>query len=194
MLWDKLLKLYKTLLSESLMIRQTTVEVTKTEGITKEEVTIKVEAITNFGNNAQNDNVDINNGYNSGNFGGGARSCGEFAYTTKSRVASTKAHNIHQIPNPTTHDTMARIELDSHTDTNCAGKDMTILSYIGYNCNIIVFHYELKQMENIPLVTAVTAYDDSLSGNTVMLLFNQELWFGSIMGQYLIATNPFRSH
>ena len=46
MLWDQLLKFYKTLLSESLMIRKQMVEVTTMEGITTEEVKITVEAIT----------------------------------------------------------------------------------------------------------------------------------------------------
>ena len=46
MLWDQLLKFYKTLLSESLMIRKQMVEVTTMEGITTEEAKITVEAIT----------------------------------------------------------------------------------------------------------------------------------------------------
>ena len=46
MLLAQLLKLYKTQLVESLMIRQTMVEIPKIEGITTEEVTITVEAIT----------------------------------------------------------------------------------------------------------------------------------------------------
>ena len=46
MLWDQVLKFYKTLLSESLMIRKQMVEVTTMEGITTEEVKITVEAIT----------------------------------------------------------------------------------------------------------------------------------------------------
>ena len=49
-------------------------------------------------------------------------------------------------------------------------------------------------MENIPVATAVTAYNDPLSVNTVMFVFNQALWFGISMGQSLIATNQVRSH
>ena len=49
-------------------------------------------------------------------------------------------------------------------------------------------------MEKIPVATSVTAYDDPLSVTTVMLLFNQLMWYGSIMGQSLIATNQFCSH
>ena len=44
-------------------------------------------------------------------------------------------------------------------------------------------------MENIPVATAVMEYYDPLSGTTVMLVFNQELWFGSSMEQSLIDTN-----
>ena len=49
-------------------------------------------------------------------------------------------------------------------------------------------------MEKIPVVTAVTAYDDPLSGNTVILVFNQALWFGRSMGKSLVATNQVRSY
>ena len=43
-------------------------------------------------------------------------------------------------------------------------------------------------MEKIPVTAKVTAYAYPLSIITVMLVFNQSLWFGGIMGQSLIAT------
>ena len=41
---------------------------------------------------------------------------------------------------------------------------------------------------------AVTEYDDHLSGTKVLLVFNQALWFVSIMGQSLIANYQVLSH
>ena len=49
-------------------------------------------------------------------------------------------------------------------------------------------------MEKISVATAVTAYDDTCSGTTVVVVFNQSLWFGSSIGKYLISTNQVRSH
>ena len=65
---------------------------------------------------------------------------------------------------------------------------MTLLSYTGYECNVIRFYSDLKSMEKTPVVTAVTAYYDYLWGTTVMLVFNQALWIGRNMGKSLIAT------
>ena len=49
-------------------------------------------------------------------------------------------------------------------------------------------------MEKIPVATVVTAYDDPLSGTTVILVCNRALCFGRIMGQSLISTNQVCSH
>ena len=143
--------------------------------------------------NTQNDNGDGNNRSNSGNLGGSPIRRVEFYYTTTTRVASTKLHDINHVPNPKKPDTMARTESYSHADTNCSENNMTLLSYIIYKCNVIGLNSDLKLME-IPVATAVTAYDYPLFGTTFMLLFNQALWLEIIMVQSLIATNQVRSH
>ena len=62
----------------------------------------------NSGGNAQNGNCGGNNRSNMGNFGGSARRHGAFSYMTMDRLATTKVHDIHHVPNPTKPDTMAR--------------------------------------------------------------------------------------
>ena len=104
------------------------------------------------------------------------------------RVATTKVHDINHVPNPKKPDTMARTESDSHSDTTLSVNNTTLLSYTGYECNVNVIHSDLKQMEKIPVAMEVTAQDNPLSGTTVMLVFNQELWFGISMRQSLITT------
>ena len=113
---------------------------------------------------------------------------------TTDRVVSTKVRDMHHVTNPTNPDTMERTKSDYHVNTTCAGNNMTLFSYTGYNCNVIGFHSNLESIANIPVVTAVTAYNDPISGTTVMLVFNQTLWFGISMEQYLIATNQVFSH
>ena len=49
-------------------------------------------------------------------------------------------------------------------------------------------------MKEIPVAMVVMAYDDSLSRNMVMLVFNQALWFGISMGKSLMDINQVRSH
>ena len=49
-------------------------------------------------------------------------------------------------------------------------------------------------MEKIPVVTAVTAYNDILSGTMVLLVFNETTWFKISMGKSLIANNKVFPH
>ena len=64
---------------------------------------------------------------------------------TTDRVATTKVHDMNHIPNPTKRDNMSRTESDSHADTTCYGKNMTLFSYTGYECNVNGFHSDLNQ-------------------------------------------------
>ena len=71
-------------------------------------------------------------------------------------------HDMKQISNNTKSDAIVRIESDSHADITCAGKNMTLFSYTGYECNVNGFHSELKSINKIPVVTAVTAYNNPM--------------------------------
>ena len=71
-------------------------------------------------------------------------------------------HDTNHVPNPIKTDTMARIESDSCADTTGAGKNITLLSYTGYECNFNGFQSDLKSMEKIPVATEITEYDDPL--------------------------------
>ena len=135
----------------------------------------------NGGNNAQNGNGGGNNRSNIGNFNGSTRRRGAFYYMTTARVTKTKVHDVNHFPNPTKPDTMERTESDSHADTTCAGKNMTLYPYTSYEYNVNGFHYELKSTEKIPVATVVMVYDEPLLVTTVMLVFNKALWFGISM-------------
>ena len=50
-------------------------------------------------------------------------------------------------------------------------------------------HPNLNPMNKMPVVTAITAYDDPLTGTTAMLIFNQALWFGNSMNYSLLSNN-----
>ena len=86
----------------------------------------------NGGNNSQNCNGGGNNRSNRGNFDDFVRRRGAFYYMTTARVATTKIHDKNHVPNTTKPDTMACTESESHVDTNCAEKKMTLLLYAGY--------------------------------------------------------------
>ena len=90
--------------------------------------------------------------------------------------------------------TTARMESDSHADTCIAGSNMLLLADTGLECQVHGFHDDLAPIKGVPIVTAVTAYDDDVTGETYMLIFNQALWFGPTMETSLIATHQVRSN
>ena len=69
---------------------------------------------------------------------------GEFSYMTTAMVATTNVRDMDHVPNPTKPYNMARIESDSYAYTTCAGNNVTLLSYTGYECKINVFQSDLK--------------------------------------------------
>ena len=151
--------------------------------------------------NIYNDKVDdsnlqktYSNRSNRTNFGGGSRKRSTYSYTTTARVASSHSYDMNSIPNPTLSNTCACTESDSHVDRICVEKNMTLLSYTGYECNVSGLYPNLTLMNKMPVVTAVTAYDDPLTGIRAMLIFNQALWFGNSMNNSLIANNQVCAH
>jgi len=88
----------------------------------------------------------------------------------------------------------ARMEADSHADTTIAGANMLLLAHTGLECNVHGFHDNLEPIRRVPVVTACTAYDDSQTGETIILVFNQALWFGNTMHHSLIANHQVRSN
>ena len=100
----------------------------------------------NDGNNAKNGHVNVNNRSNSSNFDGSMRRRGVFSYMTTARMETTKVHDMNHVPKPTKPDTRARTESDSHSDNTFAGKNMILLSYTGYQCNVNSFPSDLKSM------------------------------------------------
>jgi hypothetical protein len=57
-------------------------------------------------------------------------------------------------------------ELDSHADTCVAGANCVILEVTNQTVNVSAFTDHHDVMNNIPIVTAVTALDDAATGVT----------------------------
>jgi hypothetical protein len=90
--------------------------------------------------------------------------------------------------------TVAQIEIDNHADTTCFGSNFTAIEFTGDMCEVSPFSNEYQTMTNIPVATAATAWDDPISGETIILLFNQGLWFGDNLQNSLINPNQCRAH
>jgi hypothetical protein len=84
--------------------------------------------------------------------------------------------------------TVSQLEFDTHADTCCFGANFTFY-FTEHTCEVTPFLESYSPMQNIPVVSAATAYDDPDTGETVILEFHQGLWFGNAMPHSLINPN-----
>ena len=96
-------------------------------------------------------------------------------------------------PNQSPPDTVGRIESDSHADTTVAGSNMLCISYTDQTCDVYPFSDSYTPMKGVPIVTACTAHDNTLTGETTILIFNQVIWLGNKLENSLICPNQVRS-
>ena len=79
--------------------------------------------------------------------------------------------------------------MDSHADTFVAGPNFRILEFTGEECDVTPYTTDYKPMVNVAVVNAATAFTDVTTGETVILQFNQVLWYGKKMKMSLINPN-----
>jgi hypothetical protein len=89
---------------------------------------------------------------------------------------------------------IAQSEIDNHADTTCFGSNFTAISFMGEYCEVSPFSDQYTTLTNIPIASAATAWDNPDTGEVVILLFNQGLWFGDSLTSSLINPNQCRMH
>ena len=82
-----------------------------------------------------------------------------------------------------------RAELDSHADSCGLNSVARVLEYTGQIAKVSGFANSLRSIEDVPIVKAALAYDDSETGETTILIFNQALYFGEQLDDILINPN-----
>ena len=92
----------------------------------------------------------------------------------------------------TSEGTIARCELDSHADTCVAGPNFHVDEYTGEHCDVTPYSTDYQPLKDIPIVNASTAFTDPHTGDTVILRFNQVLWYGRRLTMSLINPNQIR--
>ena len=83
-------------------------------------------------------------------------------------------------------------EIDNHADTHCFGCNFRVLHFTTQQCTVAPFLSEYPEQMDIPICSAGTAYQLE-SGETVILMFGQGLWFGNRMERSLINPNQCRA-
>jgi len=85
-----------------------------------------------------------------------------------------------------------RCKLDSHADTIVAGSNCVVINYTGNVCDVSPYRDDYAPVYNVPIVTAATAWQSPLTGETYILVFNEALWMGDSMNCTLINPNQLR--
>ena len=100
---------------------------------------------------------------------------------------------VHAVPNkfPVT-SFEGSVELDTHADTCVLGKNFIVLSYTGRECDVYPYSQDYEAIRNIPIVSGATAVQDRVTGETLILVFNEALWYGDRMNHSLINPNQMR--
>jgi hypothetical protein len=85
-------------------------------------------------------------------------------------------------------------ELDSHADTCVAGQNCIVVEYTDQVTNVSAFSPDFDILQDVPIVTAATAYDDPHSGITTILILGQALWMPDKVTHTLICPNQLRQN
>ena len=95
---------------------------------------------------------------------------------------------------PTTYQTYdnVRSELDSRADTICAGINCRLIHYTGQECTVNGFHSQLGTINKVPIGTVATAHTDEHTGNGIILIMHETLYFGNDLDHTLINPNQIR--
>ena len=83
-------------------------------------------------------------------------------------------------------------ECDTEADTCCLGENFIVYKYTRRTANVYAFDKSYAPTTDVPIVTGATAYDDSISKKTFILLFNESLYYGNYMDHSLFNTNQLR--
>ena len=102
--------------------------------------------------------------------------------TTARRIGSMKAKQIRGRDYSTSvPGTVAEMQIDNRADTTVFGSNFTVIAFTGQSCDVQAFKESLPMERDVPIATAATAYDNPETGETIILEFNQGLWFGTSM-------------
>ncbi len=85
-------------------------------------------------------------------------------------------------------------KLDTHTDTCTLGRNFIKLYDTMQTVSIIPYTPKYEAVHDIPVVTAATAVQLQSSGETIILVINQGLWFGDTLDNSLINPNQLWHH
>jgi hypothetical protein len=81
------------------------------------------------------------------------------------------------------------VELDSHADTCGVNHVAKVLEIYGQVAQVPGFAESMTPLQDIPIVKAALAYDMPETGEVIVLIINQALYFGDALSNVLLNPN-----
>ena len=82
-------------------------------------------------------------------------------------------------------------DMDKYADTHCFGRNTWPISFTSEEYTVTPFLEKYSEQVNIPICTGATLYTME-SGEVIILIFGQGLWFGNRMDKTLINPNQYQ--
>ena len=83
-------------------------------------------------------------------------------------------------------------EMDTHADTCVFGKNFVVLHSTARECDVLPYANQYEPITGVQIVTAATAWTDSASGETIILVVNEGLWMPNDVDATLLNPNQLR--
>jgi hypothetical protein len=100
------------------------------------------------------------------------------------RRSSSKQYH----PKATTPGNIGVNEIDNHADTTCAGPNWRLIELTGEYCTVSPFSAEYQPKPDVPIAKCATTYTYPTTGDSVVLVADQVLWFAT--GLHCLLINP----
>ena len=91
-------------------------------------------------------------------------------------------------------ESFGRSELDSHADMCGVTELARILEYTNQVVEVTGFVNSFQPLKDKPIVKAAVAYDHPETGEIIVLILNQALYFGNQVNKFLLNPNQLRAY
>ena len=108
-------------------------------------------------------------------------------------VAYVQAANPRHENEPTVN-TSADNECDANADTCCLGPNFVVLHHTFRRADMYAYDSSIKPIENIPIITRATDYDNPVTRDAFILVVHISLYYGKKLDRSLINPNQVRSY
>ena len=85
-------------------------------------------------------------------------------------------------------------ECDTNADTCCLGENFKVLQFTRRVADVYAYDQSISPVENVPIVSAATSWDDPSTGTTYLLVFHEALYYGTKLSHSLINPNQVRAY